>query len=336
MLNTKETSRSWEGDFQGEKAIYLRFGSSEAVMLPEIGGNLVAYRDLERGLRFLHEPSPEEMESFKARPMIHGIPVLFPPNRYEDGRFAWNGQKLQFPVNEEATGNHLHGFLYNTSWVVDEYGHTEKESHVTVSITVDETHPVYVSFPFQFSITLRYSLSSDGLMQHVRIRNHGATCMPCLLAFHTSINAPFTADGSARDYSLKLTIGDRWELDERMLPTTRFQPLVPAEEQMRDSGVYPFFAEMDNHYTAVPQNGRNRMELQDTKNGMTLIYDVGTSYKQWMIWNNNAEEGFFCPEPQINLVNAPNLDMQAEEAGLFSLQPGEIWEETSRLYLRHS
>lgn len=338
-LNTNTTSAasaSSEGDYQGEKAIYLRYGSYEAVMLPEIGGNLVAYRDHVQDYQFLHEPTPEEMTSFKARPMIHGIPVLFPPNRYKNGQFAWNGEMLQLPVNEEATGNHLHGFLYNIPWKVEEYGHTGKESYVSVSITIDENHPVYSFFPFSFSITLRYALSSDGLMQHVKIRNHGESTMPCLLAFHTSINAPFTADGSARDYKLKLTVGDRWELDERMLPTTHFQPFVPEEEQMRDSGVYPFFAEMDNHYTAVPQNGRNRMELHDTKSGVSLIYDVGTSYKQWMIWNNGAQGGFFCPEPQINLVNAPNLDMKLDEVGLFSLEMGEIWEETSRLYVRQS
>ncbi|MGF9696065.1 aldose 1-epimerase [Paenibacillus sp. MABNR03] len=335
-MNTCETSASWEGEYHGEKAIYLRYGSYEAVMLPEIGGNLVAYRDVEKGYRFLHEPAPDEMPSFKARPMIHGIPVLFPPNRYKNGQFAWNGEILQLPVNEEATGNHLHGFLYNTPWKVEEYAHTGKESHVTVSITVDETHPVYSFFPFSFNITLRYALSENGLMQHVQIRNHGCKSMPCLLAFHTAINAPFSPDGSAREYRLKLTVGERWELDERMLPTTRFQPFVSEEEQMRDSGVYPFFAEMDNHYTAVPQNGRNRMELQDMRSGETLIYDVGTSYKQWMIWNNGAKEGFFCPEPQINLVNAPNLDLRSEEAGLFSLQPGEIWEETSRLYVRQT
>ena len=69
------------------------------------------------------------------------------------------------------------------------------------------------------------------------------------------------------------------------------------------------------------------MELTDTRIGMTLVYDVGTSWKQWMIWNNGAREGFFCPEPQVNLVNAPNTDLPAEEIGLFSLAPGEIWEE---------
>ncbi len=52
-----------------------------------------------------------------------------------------------------------------------------------------------------------------------------------------------------------------------------------------------------------------------------------------MIWNNEAAEGFFCPEPQINLVNAPNVGMDPEAIGLVSLKPGEIWEETSRLYV---
>ena len=44
----------------------------------------------------------------------------------------------------------------------------------------------------------------------------------------------------------------------------------------------------------------------------------------------------FCPEPQINLVNAPNMDLEAEEIGCFSLEPNEIWEETSRLYVKES
>ncbi|MBW7458809.1 aldose 1-epimerase, partial [Paenibacillus sepulcri] len=139
---------------------------------------------------------------------------------------------------------------------------------------------------------------------------------------------------SAADYRVKLTIGSRWEMSERMLPTGEFLPLTAEEEQLKGEGVYPFFTELDNHYTAVPQNGRNRMELTDTKLGRTLVYDVGTSYKQWMIWNNFATEGFFCPEPQINLVNAPNVDLPADEIGLFSLAPGEIWEETGRLYLK--
>ncbi|MFD0712344.1 aldose 1-epimerase [Paenibacillus sp. GCM10027626] len=325
---------AYKGEYQGENAIWLKAGRYEAAILPEIGGNLIAFRDVENGYRFLHEPTLEEMPSFKERPIIHGIPVLFPPNRYEDGQFPWNGKTYQFPINEEKTGNHLHGFVANTPWSVESFGQTEAESFVTVAVNVDERHEVYTYLPHKFTIRLRYALSADGLSQQVFIRNNGEDAMPCLLAFHTAVNAPFVSNGDAKDYRVKLTIGKRWELNERMLPTGNYLPLASEEEQLRGEGVYPFYAAMDNHYTAVAQNGRNRMELTDTKHGVTLVYDVGTSYKQWMIWNNFATEGFFCPEPQINLVNAPKAGQPAEEVGLFSLEPGEIWEETGRFYVK--
>ncbi|WP_274649716.1 aldose 1-epimerase [Paenibacillus humicola] len=326
--------QAYEGTYQGEKAIWLKAGRYEAAVLPEIGGNCIAFRDTETGYRFLHEPAEEEMASFKARPIIHGIPILYPPNRYEDGKFPWNGQTYQFPVNEAATGNHLHGFVSDTPWEVEDFGQSKDESFVVVALMVREGHPVHSHLPFQFTIKLRYGLSGDGLSQRLFVRNDGEQKIPCLFAFHTAINAPFAPGGSAKDYRVKLTIGERWQMSDRMLPTGQFQTLAPEEELLKGEGVYPFFGAMDNHYTAVPQNGRNRMELTDTKLGATLVYDVGTSYKMWMIWNNFAREGFFCPEPQINLVNAPNSSLPTDEIGLFSLEAGEIWEETARLYVK--
>ncbi|AJY74077.1 aldose 1-epimerase [Paenibacillus beijingensis] len=325
---------AFEGIYQGDRAIYLRADRYEAVMLPEIGGNLIAFRDVESGYRFLREPEMGEMERFRQNPGVWGIPVLFPPNRYEDGKFPWNGKMYQLPVNEPETGNRLHGFVHGIPWEMEQYGHSGRESFVVVALNVDEHHPVYRYLPFRFKIQLRYSLSADGLCQHLKIRNYGEETMPCLLAFHTAINAPFVPGSRAQDYRVKLTIGSRWELNERKLPTGILQPLSLQEELLRDEGIYPFYEAMDNHYTAVPRNGRNRMELTDIRLGITLVYDVGTSYKQWMFWNNSATEGFFCPEPQINLVNAPNTDLPADEIGLFSLAPGEIWEEVGRLYMK--
>ncbi|MCS7464414.1 aldose 1-epimerase [Paenibacillus doosanensis] len=330
MVTTE--SNAYEGLYQGERAIWLTYGRYEAAVLPEIGGNLIAFRDTDKQYRFLHEPTPEEMESFKEKPIIHGIPVLFPPNRYEDGKFPWNGKCYEFPVNEPSTGNHLHGFLHNIPWSVEHFGADKAASRVTLVQKVDAEHPVYRYFPHEFTIRLSYTLSELGLQQQVAVRNDGGESMPCLLAFHTSINAPFATGSTAADYRFTMTTGQRWELNERMLPTGRYQELTPDEERMKSTGISPFFEAMDNHYTAVPQQGRNRMELTDTRAGVTLVYDVGTAFKHWMIWNNNATEGFFCPEPQINLVNAPSVQLPSEQIGLFALEPGEIWEASGRLY----
>jgi aldose 1-epimerase len=323
---------AYEGEYLTEKAVWLKAGRYEAVMLPVIGGNLAAFRNTVDGHRYLHEPGPEDWEAFRARPLQHGIPVLFPPNRYEDGKIPWNGQTYQLPVNETLENNHLHGFLYNIPWKLQSYGTTQEQAYVTVSISVDRHHPIYAHFPHEFTVQLRYSLSEQGLEQRVSVRNEGPEEMPCMLGFHTAVNAPFTEGGSAEHCRMKMTIGKRWKLNGRMLPTGEQLELSETEREMKDGGIYPFGEVMDNHYTAEPHEELNRMELTDRRTGVKLVYETGRSFKQWMIWNNFGNEGFFCPEPQTSLVNAPNVNLSYQETGLISLTPGETWEETSRLY----
>ncbi len=330
-MNTQYST--YETNFHGEKAIWLKHGRFEAAVLPELGGNLILFRDTEKGYQFLREPKADEMEHFKANPGVYGIPILFPPNRFEDGKFPWEGKVYQLPINEESNGNHIHGYMHTLPWDVVHFSSNSYESIVVLSQTVTTGHLYKKYFPFEFTITLRYTLSDAGLLQQVTVKNDGEERMPNLLAFHTAINAPFVPGSVATDYRMKITIGERIELGDRTLPTGHVLPLSPDEELMKGEGVNPYFASLDNHYTSSPQNGRNMMVLKDTRTGDKLVYDVGTSYKHWMIWNNGACEQFFCPEPQMNLVNAPNIQgRDPEEIGLIGLDPGESWEETSRLY----
>lgn len=328
--------QAFEQQFHGEPAVWLKWGRYEAAVVPAVGANLIAFRDTESGFRFLREPKADEMEAFKANPGVYGIPVLFPPNRYDNGQFTFQGRAYSFPVNEPATGNHLHGFFHTAAWTVEDYGTTQTESYVALAISVTEDHPIYRYLPHRFTLKLRYALSEAGLLQHVSVHNEGTDTLPCMLAFHTAINAPFDPASTADDYTFKLTIGERWELSDRMLPTGRKQTLTAEEEQMKTGGLSPYWSSMDNHYTALPQNGRNAMELTDNRTGTTLVYDVSSAFKQWMIWNNNASRKFFCPEPQLNLVNAPNVELPADEIGLVALEPGGIWETSSRLYVKQA
>ncbi|GMA56373.1 hypothetical protein GCM10025858_08760 [Alicyclobacillus sacchari] len=80
-----------ETTYAGESAILLQNGDYEAILLPKRGGNLVGFRDVKRGYRFLREPE-YEMDQFEKSPIRYGIPVLFPPNRYRDGVFTAAGR----------------------------------------------------------------------------------------------------------------------------------------------------------------------------------------------------------------------------------------------------
>ena len=322
-----------EGTYQGEPAILLKSGVYSAILLPRLGGNLIAFRDDVKGYQLLREPLEEEFADFVQSPKVHGIPVLVPPNRYDAGKFTFNNRTYQFPINEESTGNHLHGFAADSAWQVTELGSDEQKSFVQVTLKFDNNHPAFSYFPHTFTLTQTFTISADGLTQTFSAVNEGQEDMPFMLGFHTAINAPFAPGSTADDIAVGITIGERWELDERMLPTGQTQPLSEGEKQLQAGTGNPYFEDLDNHYSAVPQNGRNVMVLTDNKEKVRLTYDAGLKYKHWMVWNNQSNGRFFCPEPQTNLVDAPNSKLPVEQTGLITLKPGEVWSETSRIYV---
>ncbi|KPV44336.1 aldose 1-epimerase [Alicyclobacillus ferrooxydans] len=319
-----------EHNYNGTQAVSLYAGAYHAMVLPELGGNLVAFEDSERGLQFLRTPS--DLESFRKHPVLYGIPVLFPPNRYEDGTFTVNGKTYHLPINETDKHNHLHGFLKDVPWDVSAIGTTDRTAFIELKSGISKARESYRYFPHEFTITIRYTLSTYGLQQEVAVKNVGPDAMPFMLGFHTTLAVPFAKESNQADYSLKVTLGDRWEMSDRMLPTGRIQPLSVEEKQMQGDGINPFYTQLDNHYSAEPQDGVNYMTLTDNRLGIRLVYDVGPQYKQWMVFNRYATGEMVCPEPQTSMVNAPNVGLSPDESGLLMLAPGESWSATSRLY----
>ncbi|WDL99523.1 aldose 1-epimerase [Alicyclobacillus sp. ALC3] len=317
--------------YLGEPAVLLRAGPYEAIVLPAFGANLISFRDRQRDLRFIREP--DSMRVLREKPVAYGIPFLFPPNRYESGEFDVNGVQYRFPINEPEHHNHLHGMLYAMPWTVESTDSGETTARVVLQHAVDDRHPMFAHFPHVFVITIDYELSAKGLTQRVRVVNKGTQAMPCMVGFHTAIQVPFSDQSSVQDYRTMVTVGERWELDERHLPTGSLLPLSEYEADLARQGAAPFAIEMDNHYTANPQCGRNFASIEDAHLGLRLVYDAGTKYRHWMLWNDEAGGQVFCPEPQTNVVNAPNLGMDATRTGLLVLGAGESWQEESQFYL---
>ena len=79
-------------DFCGLEAVYMEAGGYEAVMIPSIGANMVKLYHKEKDIDILRYPTPEDVEIFKTRPQVFGMPLLFPPNRIEDGTYSYEGK----------------------------------------------------------------------------------------------------------------------------------------------------------------------------------------------------------------------------------------------------
>ncbi|MDD9149681.1 MULTISPECIES: aldose 1-epimerase [unclassified Sporolactobacillus] len=330
-INTAEGSVEQTG-YNGLPALKLQKGTLEAILLPRNGGQLIAFRDRVKNFHFLREPLKNNMEDYRANPFLYGVPVLFPPNRYEDGRFTINGKTYRFPLNEPETHNHLHGFLYSAPWEVTGSDSGRESCSVRISYRLDERSANFRYFPHHAVFSLRYTLTESGLAQEVTVENNGSEPMPVMLGFHTTLCAPFAEESTREDCQFHLTIGERFELDERSLPTGNKLPLTDVEKAIKKGIGSPYAVRMDNHYTAAPQNGRNQATITDRKAHVRFIYDAGTDYKFWMLYNNDAKSGFVCPEPQTSMVNAPNVHLSGQSNGLFMLDPGEHWSGHSRFY----
>ncbi|TVY00397.1 aldose 1-epimerase [Cohnella terricola] len=321
-----------QSTYENEPAIFLKYGKYSAIVLPGVGGNLISFRDEERGYAFIREPESADWEAFLERPWVHGVPVLFPPNRYDRGTFEFDGRTYRFPVNEPSTGNHLHGFVYSSKWDVVEFGSTEEKSFVTVRLRFDEKEPGFAYFPHKVTLSQTFTLTDEGLSQRFDAVNESDVAIPFMLGFHTTVNAPFAPGSRVEDLQCGISFGESWELDGRMLPTGKRLPLNEGERLLRDGKGNPYFVSLDNHYTASPVDGVNAMTLYDSRVGVKFVYEAGDGYKHWMVYNAQAGGEFFCPEPQTGMVNAPNVDLPAEETGLIRLEPGQSWTATSRMY----
>ena len=79
-------------DWHGLQAVEFGKGDYEALLIPGFGANLVRLANVRLGVEILRTPAADEIETFKGRPHVFGLPVLFPPNRIADGTFTFGGR----------------------------------------------------------------------------------------------------------------------------------------------------------------------------------------------------------------------------------------------------
>ena len=289
--------------WHGIDAVLLETNVYEAILVPSMGANLVKLYHKQKDIDILRTPTADEIETFLSRPQIFGIPLLFPPNRIEDGTYTYAGKKYIFPITIPAQNNYHHGILKSQPFTVT---HT-RISAVCVEVEASYfsnriNRDIYVNFPHEFICTMKYTLSDDGLEQTVTFTNSGTEPMPLGVGFHTPIRVPFTKDSNKSDYKLRLSVGKRWELNDRGLPTGILLDLTEEESALRNEGLIPTGKPIEFALTdeAIMDEGKpfHGAILTDTRKNISVYYEVDNQFKHWTFWNNGGEVDWICPEPQ--------------------------------------
>jgi aldose 1-epimerase len=235
-------------------------------------------------------------------------------------------------VNETARSNHIHGFLHRSSFEVARAEVVaDRTAELELRFRFDSSRPEYAYFPREFLAVQTYRLSLDGLSHELSVRNEGAESMPVGVAVHANFKVPFSASGGAGDCRAAVTIGRKWELNERVLPTGGFVEYAEPDRLLAGPGFDPVAGVplVTCCYDAAPAG--NRAEIADGRAGYRMVYEPDGAFKFWIAWNKDGRSGFVSFEPQSWMINAPNLAMPAAETGMRMLAPGEEWRGSARL-----
>lgn len=266
--------------------IVLKKGPWVAGVCPRLGGNLVY---LLYNSKNVLRPLVDESQ-MDTNPYLQGSPILLPANRTYEGKFTFEGTEYTLPINEPRTNSHLHGLvLYQKFFVVD-----QSETSITMKF-VNQNGAIY---PFDFEMTVTYSVDENGLYQSFDIKNIGNKNMPYTFCLHTTFAQPYE--------NFTFPIKENQEAIND-IPTGRYVPLNDIEKTFVTGSPSRDVA-MCGYYSAAGHT----VTVDD------YIYTVSDNFDHWITWNAWGKEDYVCLEPQAGKVNGLNIP-----DGHLVLTPGE-------------
>jgi aldose 1-epimerase len=133
------------------------------VTVVEVGGGLRSYRH--DGHDVLDGYAEDEVA-----PAARGQLLVPWPNRLHEGRYTWDGQEHEVPINEPDQQNAIHGLARWSSWTAEQTSPCE----VTMSLVL---HP-QPAYPFTLALETAYELGEGGLTVTMRATNVGQVDAP--------------------------------------------------------------------------------------------------------------------------------------------------------------
>lgn len=179
------------------------------------------------------------------------------PNRIGDGRYTWDGQEIQAPINEVERNTALHGVVSFQAFEA-----VSEQADVLELRTEIFASPGY---PFHLELRARFSLDAEkGLETVVTARNLGEKDAPYGVCPH-----PYLVAGVDRldEWSLEVSAGTVVTVTEDRLLPTGTAPITPGSEFDFSSARVIGDLFIDHAFTdlARDEDGRLRVTVTSTQ-----------------------------------------------------------------------
>ena len=247
-----------------------------------------------------------------AHPQYYGVPLLFPPNRTENGRFRFQGRSYQLPVNDPVNHFNVHGFLLDHRPA--QVHHEGNLLRVTLHWTPDD--PGFAGFPHEFNLTMEYLFGPASVNIAAVIANRSETDMPYGIGFHTAFAAP-------QNETVRIRVpndGKYWRVHpERRLPDGTSEEIAPEVAAVLDGKAEIRSCALGSVFSASPRGECFEVLRHD----VLIRYSVDPKFSFFAVWNAAGKRDLICLEPMSWLTNAPNLPLSPERSGVRSIAPGD-------------
>jgi aldose 1-epimerase len=261
------------------------------------------------------------------RPTRSGIPVLFPfPNRIRDGRFTWEGQDYQLPLNDPAGKNAIHGFACRRPWRVLDSDGDASSAWVTAAFrgTLDAPDCREL-WPADYEIRLTIRLGLGSLRLEAEVTNPDRVPLPFGLGYHPYFRLPFVAGEKAEECLVEVPAREYWVLEES-LPTGAKVPVDAARDLNRPRRYGEL--KLDDVLTDLPAGpgtgGLRERALVQGAPGATLRLLASADFREMVVFTPPHRQAF-AAEPYTCTTDAINLQQRGTDAGLRVLPPGGSW-----------
>jgi aldose 1-epimerase len=306
-----------------------------AEVWPALGFNCVRWRAVRDGqpLEVLYS-DPALFQG--ARPTRSGVPVLFPfPNRLRDGRFVWEDQDYQLPLNDPAQKNAAHGFACRVPWRVAGQGADGESAWLTgvfrCSIDAPQNR---LMWPADHELRLTVRLGKGTLRLEATVHNPDRRPLPFGLGYHPYFRLPFTGATPADDCQVEVPAASYWPL-EANLPSG---PPLPVDDK-RDLNRPRRVGELalDDVLTGLParparMDGLIERGAIHAAPGAPLRLFCSPVFREMVVFNPPHRQAF-CIEPYTCTTDAVNLQAKGLDAGWLVLEPGASWSAVVELWV---
>lgn len=253
----------------------LTDGEYALTVTPEKGGMATSFTKNGEEYLWLRDKNYESTD----RPRC-GIPILWPScGKPDDGVHLFDGAKYPMEV---------HGFADLLPWQVKSAADEE------IVLTLAPNGLTKFVYPFDFLLTMRYTLKGARAELALTVENTGAKTLPYSVGFH-----PYFAASALDNMKFEIDCATCSENAKGEQPAAPAQITLTRKEGSADS-------------IRLMTGVKSPMKLTDTANGKTVEVDFDENFHNGVLWQQDVES-FVCMEPWNGWANSVNEAGKHEE-----------------------